>query len=257
MDYLVFRLYGPMAAWGEIAVGESRHSARYPGKSAIIGLMAAALGIRRDAAAEQERMQNGYSVAVEVHSSGTLLSDFHTAQVPRSVGKQVYRTRRDEVVLGRKRLGTILSSREYRCEALALAAVKMLPEAPHDLEEIRKNLLRPRFHLYLGRKSCPLAAPLHPVIVREENFYAAFRAYPHKGLLPFNDDSGGLSRRDVYWLGLDGDRHYYWEGEVADLGHEVDLAMTQTRVRHDQPLSRERWQFLPRQEHYLFCPGGD
>ena len=25
-DYLVFQLYGPMAAWGEIAVGEMRHS---------------------------------------------------------------------------------------------------------------------------------------------------------------------------------------------------------------------------------------
>ena len=25
MDYLLFRLYGPMAAWGDIAVGESRH----------------------------------------------------------------------------------------------------------------------------------------------------------------------------------------------------------------------------------------
>ena len=33
MNYLVFRLYGPMASWGEIAVGENRHSARYPGKS--------------------------------------------------------------------------------------------------------------------------------------------------------------------------------------------------------------------------------
>jgi CRISPR system Cascade subunit CasD len=37
MDVLVFRLYGPMASWGEIAVGESRHTANYPGKSAIIG----------------------------------------------------------------------------------------------------------------------------------------------------------------------------------------------------------------------------
>ena len=43
MDYLLFRLYGPMASWGEIAVGETRHSAAYPGKSAIIGLLAAAM----------------------------------------------------------------------------------------------------------------------------------------------------------------------------------------------------------------------
>jgi CRISPR system Cascade subunit CasD len=48
MEYLLFRLYGPLASWGEIAVGESRHTATYPGKSALLGLLAAALGIRRD-----------------------------------------------------------------------------------------------------------------------------------------------------------------------------------------------------------------
>ena len=52
MEYLLFRLYGPLASWGEIAVGESRHTAAYPGKAALIGLLAAALGIRRD---EEER----------------------------------------------------------------------------------------------------------------------------------------------------------------------------------------------------------
>ncbi len=257
MDYLVFRLYGPMASWGEIAVGESRHSAQYPSKSAIIGLMAAALGIRRDANEQQVKMQNGYSIAVEVYSPGNLLCDFHTTQVPDSVGKFIYRTRRDELVLGRERLGTILSNREYRADALALVAVKMLPDAPHGLNTIKKHFLTPRFHLYLGRKSCPLAAPLHPVIVQGKNFFAAFEAYPHKGLLPFADDTGGLSKRDIYWLALGGERHYYWEGEAADLTDSIDLGKMQTRVRHDQPLSRERWQFLPRQEHYLYYPGGE
>ena len=37
-----------MASWGEIAVGENRHTASYPSKSAIIGLLGAALGIKRD-----------------------------------------------------------------------------------------------------------------------------------------------------------------------------------------------------------------
>ena len=48
MDILVFRLYGPMASWGEIAVGENRHTANYPSKSALLGLLGAALGIERD-----------------------------------------------------------------------------------------------------------------------------------------------------------------------------------------------------------------
>ena len=46
-DYLVFRLYGPMCSWGDIAVGEVRPSTVHPAKSAILGLIAAALGIKR------------------------------------------------------------------------------------------------------------------------------------------------------------------------------------------------------------------
>jgi CRISPR system Cascade subunit CasD len=36
MEYLLFRLYGPMASWGEIAVGEMRHSEVKPSKSALL-----------------------------------------------------------------------------------------------------------------------------------------------------------------------------------------------------------------------------
>ena len=109
MDILVFRLYGPMASWGEIAVGEIRHTANYPGKSAIIGLLGAALGIARDEEEKQQQLQQGYALAVELLTGGNLLRDYHTTQVPDSVGKFTYRTRRDELILGKERLGTIVS----------------------------------------------------------------------------------------------------------------------------------------------------
>lgn len=32
--YLIFQLQGPMASWGEIAVGEVRHTRALPGRSA-------------------------------------------------------------------------------------------------------------------------------------------------------------------------------------------------------------------------------
>jgi CRISPR system Cascade subunit CasD len=46
-DYLVFQLYGSLASWGEPAVGEMRHTNSIPGRSSILGLLAAALGIKR------------------------------------------------------------------------------------------------------------------------------------------------------------------------------------------------------------------
>jgi len=259
MDYLLFRLYGPMASWGEIAVGETRHTASYPGKSAIIGLLSAALGIKRNDAVNQLQMQQGYAVAVEVYSQGILLRDYHTAQVPDSVGNFTYRTRRDELVLGKARLGTILSSREYRLDAFALAAVRALSGAPYNLQTIKAHLEEPRFHIYLGRKSCPLAAPMNPQIIEDKNnYYEAFKAYEHKPMMPTDKAcEGNLSDRDAYWLIQDDDRHYYWEGEASDFSDTLDLSRMQTRIRHDQPLSRKRWQFSPRQEHYFYCQGGE
>lgn len=259
MNYLLFRLYGPMASWGEIAIGETRHTASYPGKSAIIGLISAALGIKRNDDVKQLQMQQGYSVAVEIYSQGTLLSDYHTAQVPDSVGNFIYRTRRDELLLGRSRLGTILSSREYRTDALALIAVKALPDAPYDLQAIKNHLEKPRFHLYLGRKSCPLATPMNSQVIEDKkNYYEAFKSYKHKPIM-LSDRvyEGTLSARDVYWLRIAEDRHYYWEGEASDFSDTLDLSRMQTRIRHDQPLSRKRWQFSPRQEHYFYYQGGE
>jgi CRISPR system Cascade subunit CasD len=260
MDILLFRLYGPMASWGEIAVGESRHTAHYPSKSAILGLIGAALGIERHDEAMQSRLQQGYALAVEVLSVGQLLRDYHTAQVPDSVGKFTYRTRRDELVLGKERIrlgGTILSSREYRSDALSVVAVRPLADAPFSLSQIREKLLKPVFHLYLGRKSCPLAAPLHPQLLTDQaNFLAAFKAYRHQSLLPTSQPSDGQpSERDCYWLGISGERHYFWEGASEDFSDTSDLTRRQTRIRHDQPLSRKRWQFFPRQEHYFYQAG--
>lgn len=259
MDTLVFRLYGAMASWGEIAVGEDRHTASYPSKSAVIGLLGAALGIKRDDEAKQSQLQCGYSLAVEVFSTGRLLRDYHTTQVPSSVGKVNYHTRRDEIVLGKKQLGTILSSREYRCDAFAVVAIRTLDSAPYALTDIKAHLLQPKFHLYLGRKSCPLAAPLNPQIIQQTYYFDAFNAYQHKPILPTHEgESGELSKRDAIWLGRPKDRHYYWEGKIDDFSDMPDLLkQMQTRTRHDQPLSRKRWQFLPRQEHYLFIQGDE
>ena len=127
--YLVFQLYGPLASWGDIAVGETRPSTPIPSKSAIVGLLAAALGIRRpDTVADpveqraldekHAQLAEGYGLGVRVDAIGRPLSDYHTAEVPKGEG---YFTRRDEVIeinrqkrSGTKFGGTILSRREYR-----------------------------------------------------------------------------------------------------------------------------------------------
>ncbi len=101
IPHLLFRLYGAMAAWGDIAVGERRPSLTRPGKSSVVGLLAAALGIRRDQEAEQAALANAYRVAVRVDLAGESLRDYHTVQVAPERRGPPYITRADEISAGK------------------------------------------------------------------------------------------------------------------------------------------------------------
>lgn len=248
-DYLLLRLFGPMASWGEIAVGESRHSAVYPSKSALLGLLGAALGITRDDEQAQHALTHGYRFGIKLVCAGSPLRDYHTIQSPPQ-RKVRFRTRRHELS-SPSTLGTLLSSREYRCDSVALVAVQALDSAPHDLNAVAQALREPHFTLCLGRKSCPLALPLHPRVIASASLRAALDETPQGSLL-------ALSRKNPAqpWP-TPADRNafrptesrYFWE-DGMESGMEASLQL----VRHDQPLSRSRWQFAPRRE-WVFLSG--
>lgn len=253
MEYLVFRLYGAMVSWGEIAVGEMRHSSNYPSKSAIVGLLGSALGLRRENDDAHMNLTNTYQQAVKVLSAGRLLKDYHTAQAPDSVGKFHYRTRRDEIVTGHERLGTVLSTREYYVDAQAVVAIRANEQAKWALTELQQALRNPKFHLYLGRKSCPLAAPLDPKIIEADGFLRALENYAVQPLLYRTPDKPLPEwMSETRWLPQDSLSRYYWEGNISDFAKEeggFSKQQVQQLTRHDKPLSRQRWQFQQRKEY--------
>lgn len=235
-EYLLFRLYGPLASWGETAVGEVRPSAAWPGRSAIIGLLAAALGIRRDEEERQRTLANCYGMAVCVESSGELLRDYHTTQVPPERRGVTHRTRRDE--LNADTLHTILSQRDYRSDALYTVALWQKPGAEGEtLEQLVQVLTRPRFTLYLGRKSCPLSLPLSPRIVCADDLRSVFDRveFPVDKLLSA--------------LPLAKERIFVWEE-----GRAEGMKALHVNRRRDDPTSRKRWQFAERDEYYCSEP---
>jgi len=81
-EFLIFRLYGSMVSWGDIAVGAIRPTSDHPSKSAVMGLIAAAMGIRRDEEERQRELAEGYLIAIRIDAPGILLRDYHTIQVP-------------------------------------------------------------------------------------------------------------------------------------------------------------------------------
>ncbi|WP_179402695.1 type I-E CRISPR-associated protein Cas5/CasD [Burkholderia guangdongensis] len=238
-EYMVFRLYGPMASWGELAVGEQRASADHPSRSALLGLMGAALGVRRDDDAGQEALSRGYRFGIKLIAAGMPLRDYHTVQWPGESKKVVYRTRRQEV-RDTGKLNTILTSREYRSDSLSVVALEAAPDARHSLSTLLAALQAPVFVLSLGRKSCPLALPLDPCIAGFDTLKQALDSRDGEPLLP----GCGVIRRDQQ-------ARYFWDEAMASPGMEPTLQLT----RHDQPLSRRRWQFEPRRE-LVYLAGG-
>ncbi|MCK0753368.1 type I-E CRISPR-associated protein Cas5/CasD [Chromohalobacter japonicus] len=238
-EYLVFRLYAPLVSWGEAAVGETRPTATYPGRSAIIGLLGAALGVRRDDDERQRQLRESVRIAVKQRSPGTLLRDYHTAQVPAAQSKVTYRTRRDELSAPRKVINTILSSRDYRCDGLWTVAVWLTSQAELSLADLEQALKKPRFLLYLGRKACPPAAPLAP---RRETC-AQLRDALDAGFPPLLERGEEDERRA---LRLPESAVYAWDGEAdAFDGDQHGVASSEV---WDVPLNRRRWQFGPRTE---------
>lgn len=241
-EVLAFRLYGPMAAWGDIAVGEERPTFSHPTKSAVLGLVAAALGVTRDEDARHRALAEEYAMAVLVDAPGALLRDFHTVQTPPQTvlrGQNWVQTRQDELACGREVLSTIVSWRDYLCDALA--TVFLWPSgrgsapSPH---EIREALEQPAFVLYLGRKSCPLAIPVQAQVVEAETIREAYEKAVFMDLLPFRELPAAPAR-------------LYWERGLATGFPEEGVLTFRQR---DGVVSRERWQFSDRQEQYMTVP---
>ncbi len=249
-SFLCFRLHGPLASWGDIAVGERRPSAPHPSRSAVLGMLAAALGVRRDDADRWGLLDAGVHFASRTDAPGQLLVDFHTAQGPgekllradereakkRKVSWHRPATRKAELAFPRAELDTLLSSRQYRLDALwtvALWANEVGGTLPWSLDGMRDALRRPTFAPYLGRKSCPLDLPLEPQLVDALDPVAAMAAArfgTDELLAPIL--AAGQGRATVQWEGT-------WP----------DLSPEQTVRRRDRVLSRTRWQFTEREEH--------
>ncbi|MCD4845712.1 MAG: type I-E CRISPR-associated protein Cas5/CasD [Methanosarcinales archaeon] len=233
--FLIFRLYGPMASWGDVAVGTYRPTFDHPSKSAVMGLLAAAIGIRRDEDVKLRTLAESYDFAVRVDASGTMLRDYHTSQVPSSGSgrnKKYFATRKDELAASQKDMKTILSTRDYYCDAVySVCLWGKSDDVPYSLDNLAQKLKEPELVLYLGRKSCPLAMPVDTKVVNGMNIQDAFSSMNSDNLLD------GLQKDDSMRL--------YWEG-----GQDAGVPALHTITRRDDPLSRRRWQFADRKEHF-------
>ena len=135
MATLLLRLAAPLQSWGADSKFETRKTNREPTKSGVIGLLAAALGLRRDDAAGLARL-NGLHFAVRADREGSLLVDFHTAnrEEDRKKGKAPY-----------------VTYRHYLQDAVFLVGLESEDTAL--LQELETALKHPVYPLYPGRET--------------------------------------------------------------------------------------------------------
>ncbi|WP_078865064.1 MULTISPECIES: type I-E CRISPR-associated protein Cas5/CasD [unclassified Streptomyces] len=143
MATLLMCFDAPMQSWGTRSQFASRDTATEPTKSGVVGLLAAALGIPRDA---DERIQNlaKLRMGVRVDREGVIEADFHTVEnVPNTEGKN-HRT--------------AVSKRFYLADALFLVCVES--DDTQLLHRLHTALSEPQWPLYFGRKAFVPARPI-------------------------------------------------------------------------------------------------
>ncbi|MER7282071.1 type I-E CRISPR-associated protein Cas5/CasD [Dactylosporangium sp. NPDC000244] len=152
MSVLLLRLAGPMQAWGAGSRFARRNTEVAPTKSGVIGLLAAAKGIRRT-----EPLTDLLSLefGVRLDQPGRIMRDFQTAHT--ADGKSAP-----------------LTYRFYLADAAFLAAVSGDLRLLTGLDEA---LHRPHFPLYLGRRSFPPGGPVS-LGVHDETLDDALTTWP-------------------------------------------------------------------------------
>lgn len=240
-EHLVFLLYAPLAAMGGVAVGERRAGFDRPGKSAVIGLVAAALGLDRSDEAAHAALEDGYGLGLGEIKCGRLLVDYHTTQTPSRQRDRFLPTRKLELEVDD--LNTLLSLREYRADPAYLVVLWRRATPQWSLNQLAEALGHPHFVLYFGRKACPLGLPVDARVIEAEDARTALDAYLK-------------ARTSAQARLLDHLRLADWPSVLALDLDGAGIGSNAMRVEHrrDRLESRRRWQFGLRSE--LLVEGG-
>lgn len=229
MSCLSFQLCGVLASWGDgSGVGDLRATSPAPTHSALVGLLTAAAGVDRYDPKQQDFV-DGYRFAVRLDAAGTPVRDFHTVQTlsrpsAKRVAKELRLPTRADYLRSGESLETKVTYRTYLSGFAALVVVVSTSAAPLALEELAERLKCPRFPIYLGRRGCPPAAPLHPR-VNSDAVEEVLRACDTPDLRAYR---GSDATRATVW----------WDARLP-----LALEAQQTVRERAVPVNRRAWQF--------------
>lgn len=155
MRLLVLKLDAPLQSWGLHGHWQEKDAGREPTKSGVVGLIACAMGIKRqDIPSLSQKIRIGVRVENEVGNEGKLLRDYKTIDI----GKK------DKIV----------SNLWYQQGS----SYTVFVDAGDLTDNIALALTKPKWIIYLGRKSCPITNPPLAEIIETNNLMESIREYP-------------------------------------------------------------------------------
>jgi CRISPR system Cascade subunit CasD len=175
MRHLLLRLEGPLMAFGDVAVDETRPTARFPTLSMVTGLIANALGLDRANPEDIQELQDSMTIASRLDRPGNRERDYQTALL--NSKDTIWTTRGRVAERGGASSGEFTAQMEkgYLADASITVAIGMPQEM---LDRVISALDKPFRPIFLGRIGCPPSCPVMLGAVDATDVLDALRKAP-------------------------------------------------------------------------------
>ncbi len=163
---LVFLIDAPLQSWGVSSKFQRRETEGWPSKSALIGLLAAALGIDKNLPDEALKLSSYAALRFTVlrwpkPAPVTRLADFHTIGGGYDKTDPVQKLHIPAKAGDGSPFGTVITRRTYLTDARFIA---LFQGDRITLEKAAQALRDPVWGLWFGRKTCLPAELLSPIL---------------------------------------------------------------------------------------------
>ena len=219
MKTILLKFSGPLQSYGTSSHFQTRYTDYYPSKSAVLGLLAACLGYRRD---EEEKLRelSTLKFAVRIDQQGGLLKDYHIAITDKEIVEKPQ---------------TYVTNRYYLEDALFVVALSGMDELIDTLIEAIKT---PYFQPFMGRRSLPVPVDFF-LGVSTEDILDSLRN------LPWQAAPWYKKKKEKQGIGEKISLEVYADEEIVE-----EEKITRSKLRRDIPISfsQKGRQFAFRQE---------
>ena len=219
MKTILLKFSGPLQSYGTSSHFQTRYTDYYPSKSAVLGLLAACLGYRRD---EEEKLRelSTLKFAVRIDQQGGLLKDYHIAITDKEIVEIPQ---------------TYVTNRYYLEDALFVVALSGMDEL---IDTLTKAIKSPYFQPFMGRRSLPVPVDFF-LGESAEDILDSLRKLPWQAATWYKKKKGKQGIGEKIPLEVYADEEILAEGKII-----------RSKLRRDVPVSfsQKGRQFAFRQE---------